>query len=271
MATIDSFYKSVKGALTLCTANDYLTLTQPICVTSESAKVTITAKLSIAAGQDLSGTIKNGLFSAIYWANCGGLYHLERYDDQTSQWATFRNVECTALVAYPSRLTVGQSVEGEVIGLKADDPPRKYRLVGTYWTGYSDDLQTPFDPSACKTGPHTVTSNEFFAIPLSAPSKQKVTFTFTSSVATPAYVVSQGERCSAFTITRLDTASALQLVAPFECGCECAPPGPSFYVKTITNAQPNTVAWDARQLIGFQSAIDCSPPRLGQLCCAGED
>lgn len=259
LATIDTFYKSVKGALTSCTANDYVTLTQPICVTSESAKVTLTAKASIVAGQDLSATIKNGMFSAIYWPNCGGFYHLERYDDQSKQWATFRDVECTALIAYPSRLTVGASIEGEVIKLKESDPAGKYRLVGTYWTGCPDDFQVAFDGSACKAGPHTVTSNEFYITPLEVPSKQKVTFSFTSAVDSAKYVVNQGLFCQAFTITNLDTASPVTLVTPFNCACECpGPPGSSFYVKTVTSTQSNSVVWDARQFLSYQTAIDCA-------------
>jgi hypothetical protein len=89
--------------------------------------------------------------------------------------------------------------------------------------------------------------------PMALPSRQSVRFHVSGHAG---WVVTNGNDCAPLKITELATGRDLVLALPFQCGCECCPPG-----TTLTRAAPlalgATLTWDAREAVTYQETIDC--------------
>jgi hypothetical protein len=80
-----------------------------------------------------------------------------------------------------------------------------------------------------------------------------VTFVVTNASTADRYVVTQGQGCDAFVI------GGEQLSLPFQCGCECAPPQPSFTMTTVAAGQSVKLTWDGRHLVTYTTHMTCCP------------
>jgi hypothetical protein len=92
------------------------------------------------------------------------------------------------------------------------------------------------------------------APPTEMPSRQSVTFNLHNNGATEKWVVTKGQRCTPFAI------GGVELVPPYNCACECPAP-PPLGATYFTHVAPNetlTVTWDARQLVEWETAVDCA-------------
>jgi len=91
-------------------------------------------------------------------------------------------------------------------------------------------------------------------VPKEIDSRQKVTFAITNNATSDRWVVMRGMFCTTFSI------GGLQLQTGFVCGCECPNPGSARVdaYKRIAPGATYELTWDARALVTYEEALDCS-------------
>lgn len=98
--------------------------------------------------------------------------------------------------------------------------------------------------------------------PAEIPSKQTVTFNITNATTSDQYVVTDGWYCTPFGIDKVSDGgvASLFLQTGFPCPCECPAVGPPVPLtfRRIGPGESFSMTWDARDLVTYTEAYDCS-------------